>query len=119
MFKRAAEALKIRNPLPRTAGVSRMLREAKRYGNGLRIIRTRNAEDLRKGDIGMIKKGGGTERDIGRSWEGHAYTITGVASSRIVETVEGNSNKDGSRNGYMVVERKRDATKTLAHIRAE
>lgn len=119
MAKRVSNTLKIRNPLPRTGACWKMLREAKRYGNDLRIVRTRNAGDLQKGDIGIIRKGGGSEREIGKQWEGHAYLVAIPTAGRIAKTVEGNTNTDGSRNGNRVAKRTRDIAKTLAFIRVE
>lgn len=116
MAKRVSNALKICNPLPKTAAVWKMLREAKRYGNKLRIIRTRNTADLARGDIGLIKKGNNSEQ---ARWAGHAYVINGIISKNEVESGEGNTNKGGGRNGYMAAIRQRNIVETLAFIRVE
>jgi len=83
-FDEAAKEMGIENPLIKTAGVmdmwNRMPKECRVKGQP------------QKGDIGIINFGKGM---------GHTFIVES-STSTIVQTVEGNSNDDGSRNGYEV-----------------
>ena len=43
----------------------------------------------------------------GNGWQGHAGVVTGIIDSSTFESVEGNTNQDGSSNGYAVFLKKR------------
>lgn len=82
-FDEAAKEMKIENPLPKTAGVLDMWNK---------VPDEWKVKEPQKGDIGILDYGKGM---------GHTFIVTSSAKD-IVQTVEGNSNDEGSRNGYEV-----------------
>jgi hypothetical protein len=53
---------------------------------------------------------------IGGAWTGHTFVIREDLGNRVA-TTEGNTNNDGSRNGYRVANRMRNKSSILAVIR--
>lgn len=43
----------------------------------------------------------------GNTWKGHIGIVTEVVDDKVFKCVEGNTNNDGSREGYLVAEKKR------------
>lgn len=115
----AAKQLEIKNPLLRTASVSKQLRYANLIGSKLRVLKNMIGLELQNGDIFCIKTGTWTDRDIGKIWSGHTGFIFNKARNDIHYTIEGNTNKAGSRNGDRVAIRKRLITEYIAIIRIE
>ena len=87
----AADRLKLENPLVRTAGVLRQWNECT-----CRKIPGRSGA-VKPGDIFIMDFGGG---------KGHTGFVTGVKPG-IIETIEGNTNDEGSREGVEVCRRER------------
>jgi hypothetical protein len=87
----AAKALDIPNPIYKTGHVLTFAKKTK-----LRTL-TNKSSTVQAGDIGFMDFGGG---------KGHIFIVTKVHTG-MVETIEGNSNDEGSREGYEVCERKR------------
>jgi hypothetical protein len=83
-FDEAAKEMKIKNPLPKTAGVLDMWNRCPK--------KWRVKGQPQKGDIGIMDYGKG---------KGHTFIVES-STDKIVQTVEGNSNDEGSRNGYEV-----------------
>lgn len=91
----AAERLKINNPLVKTASVLDQYNRT-----SLRKIPKTAGAAIKPGDIFVMDFGGG---------EGHTGFVEKVEGS-IVHTIEGNTNDDGSREGYEVARRTRTIT---------
>jgi hypothetical protein len=110
MVDKVCKAQGIKNPLMKTASVSRQLKYAKSFGSHMRIIKTKAfGVRLKKGDKFYIKAGKDYDTDIGKIWPGHTGLIReDNDGKRKVKTREGNSNKAGSRNGVKVADRERD-----------
>ncbi len=117
----AAARLGVQNPLLRTASVSQQLRYAALKGSTMDVIPIRGVKGaaegytLRRGDIMIWKRTGGTARDIGRLWPGH----TGIGLSqegRYVRTIEGNTGLSFADGDGMCGKRRRTA-EVLAVIR--
>jgi len=88
---KAATALEIKNPLIKTGGV--MLQ-----WNATKLPKlTNNSKVVKPGDIFIMEFGHGT---------GHTGFVEKI-EGKTVYTVEGNTNDDGSREGYEVARRKR------------
>jgi hypothetical protein len=107
------------NPLMRTASVSEQLRYANKIGSGLTVIKMSQigtGDLLRRGDIFCIKEGIFSDQDIGHLWPGHTG-LTEEESGGYAKTIEGNTNKSGSRNGDRVAEKTRDINSFIAIIR--
>ncbi|SEW01968.1 CHAP domain-containing protein [Chitinophaga sp. YR573] len=90
----AALQLDIKNPLIKTGGVLRQWNE-----NTLRKLVNRSSS-VSPGDIFIMDTGKGT---------GHTGLVKSI-SRGLIETVEGNTNDDGSREGYEVCIRHRSIT---------
>ncbi len=96
----AAKMLEIKNPLQKTGGV--MLQYAT---TGLRKL-PKTSGAIKPGDIFIMEFGHGT---------GHTGFVEKIEGS-IVYTIEGNTNDDGSREGYEVARRKRPISSFKAFI---
>lgn len=96
-FKQAAEAMGRPNPLPRTGGVHDMFNKAK----GKYQVRMAMPGDLVFMDFGNGK--------------GHVYMVERVSKAGN-HSVEGNTNDDGSREGYEVCKRIRPMTGRILGI---
>jgi len=106
------------NPLKRTGSVSNQLKYANCIGSGLQVIKTSliGNTKLLPNDIFCIKHGNTSENDIGKLWLGHTGFIK-LDLGKTVQTVEGNTNKAGSREGQFVLDKYRDKIQFLAVIR--
>jgi hypothetical protein len=98
----AATRLGTTNPLVRTAGVLRMWNETT-----LPKIPGRSTAGIAPGDIFIMNFGGG---------KGHTGFVTRIANG-IVHTIEGNTNDEGSREGYEVAERQRAISTITGYIK--
>ncbi|QEL04331.1 CHAP domain-containing protein [Olivibacter sp. LS-1] len=99
-FGQASEDLGVENPLVKTGGVLRQWNEVNpKFKHSTPKV----------GDIFIMDFGKGT---------GHTGMVTGVKGASI-NTVEGNTNTDGSRNGDGVYERTRLLTSIKGYIRIE
>lgn len=97
----AAKEMGIKNPLLKTGGVMHQWNEIDKR---LKITKTATGwqkldssgkmvkTEIQPGDIGIMDFGKGL---------GHTFFVTDVAGDRVL-TIEGNSNDDGSREGYEV-----------------
>lgn len=83
-FNEACKELKIENKLPKTAGVLNF------WNLCPKEWRVTSPE---KGDIGIM--------DFGKG-KGHTFIVASLKDSKTVNTVEGNSNDEGSREGFEV-----------------
>ncbi|MFE3849088.1 CHAP domain-containing protein [Flavobacterium sp. LB3P45] len=90
-YSEAGKELGVVNPLKKTAGVLDQLNNSKKY-----VVKT-----PQKGDLFIMDFGGG---------QGHIGFVN-EAEVNTIQTVEGNSNDDGSREGYEVC-RKPNGRKT-------
>ncbi len=109
-YEEAAKQIGIRNPMPKTAGVydcwNRCAIEVKGQATSvltmLRESVARQPEVLQPGDQFILTFG---------KLSGHTGIIERVAievgEDPVLHTIEGNSNTDGSREGYAVVRHKR------------
>lgn len=102
-YDEAAHSLGVKNPLIPTGGSLDQLNRTK-----CRIIPSAEYIDPQPGDIGILDHGGG---------KGHTYLVKGPGGSGVVDTVEGNSNTDGSSNGNGAYARQRIINKAKAYIR--
>lgn len=82
--------LKKKNPLPKTAGVLDMWN---------RVDKKMRVAIPEVGDIFIMDFGGG---------KGHTGMVETITPDGMLHTIEGNSNDDGSREGYEVVRHTRD-----------
>lgn len=89
--KQAATELRVKNPLVKTGGVLRQWNET----TCRKIPKT--ARGVKPGDVFIMEFSKGT---------GHTGIVVKVTGS-IVHTIEGNTNDDGSREGYEVARRER------------
>lgn len=99
-YDQASDALGIPNPLVRTGSVLDQLRRTT-----CKVIPASEYTDPQPGDIGII--------DLGDD-HGHTFLVISSAGDGQVNTVEGNTNDDGSANGNGDYFRKR----TISHIKA-
>lgn len=88
----ACKELGMKNPLLKTGHVLHQ------YNNTTLRKLPKTSRGIKPGDIGVMK--------IGNAGAGHVFFIKGVGGS-VVGTVEGNTNDEGSREGYEVAERLR------------
>ncbi len=120
MASKVAVSLRMSNPLLRTASCYRQLAWASSLGSGLQVIAHSaefNGDLLRPGDIFISRADGRTDPElIGRASNGHTGIVVS-SSSNITQTVEGNTNTLGSRNGDRVAARARSPSSFLAVIR--
>jgi len=95
--EKLCEQHKTTNPMPQTAGVHRMWK--KRKGTARVIVKSNEATSrtVRPGMVFFIDKGNG---------KGHAGVVLSLDSDRI-ETIEGNTNSGGAREGTGVFVRRR------------
>lgn len=89
---KAAKQCNATNPLVKTGGVIEQWNRCT-----LRHLTNRDAAVLKPGDIFIMEFGGGT---------GHTGFVLKV-EGQVVYTIEGNTNEDGSREGYEVAKRVR------------
>lgn len=89
--EQAAKEFQIKNPLVKTGGVMRQYNEC-----NLRKL-PKTSSSIKPGDIFIMKFANGF---------GHTGFVVEVGNG-IVKTVEGNTNDDGSREGYEVARRER------------
>lgn len=94
----AANVASITNPVPRTAGVLDLWRRST----------ANRVKAPRPGDVFVM--------DYGRG-KGHTGFVERVLDGGVIETIEGNTNDEGSREGYEVARRKRPMTKVLGYLR--
>lgn len=99
--EKACEEVGAKNPLVKTGGV---LMQWNKVGKNLRFVK-----DPKPGDIFIMDFGGG---------KGHTGFVTAVKGGRI-ETIEGNSNDEGSREGFEVCRKPggRAITSIVGYIR--
>lgn len=97
--QRAADELKIQNPLIKTAGVLRQWNE---------IQAAYKFKSPKPGDIFIMDYGKG---------QGHTGFVVDVYSNGTLKTIEGNTNDDGSREGYEVAYRTRKTSQIKGYIR--
>jgi hypothetical protein len=98
-FNEASEKMGRKNPLFRTGGVLEQWRQRKA---------TFRALTPQPGDIFIMDYGKGT---------GHTGIVEKVNEDGTVDTIEGNTNDEGSREGYEVCRRKRPSAKILGYLR--
>lgn len=97
-FEQAAKELAVKNPLFKTGGVLVQFEKSKK--NAVRY-------NPKPGDIFIMRFGHGT---------GHTGIVESVDES-FIYTIEGNTNDDGSREGYEVAKRKRAKTSVIGYLR--
>ncbi|ASZ11091.1 CHAP domain-containing protein [Chitinophaga pendula] len=96
----AAKSLSIANPLVKTGGVLRQWNENRKLKTLPATIA--GLQQVQAGDIFIMDFGGGN---------GHTGFVESVdVASRCINTIEGNSNAAGSREGYKVIRRSRQLT---------
>lgn len=98
-FQQAADRAERPNPMPRTAGVLDHWAKAARVAGARRIRRADAIRDpllVRAGQVFVIDTGGGT---------GHSGFVEAVSGGTL-QTIEGNTNDDGSRDGFGVFRRR-------------
>ena len=100
-FEQASAMMARKNPLAKTGGVLEQWR--------LRKTNFRVHGDPRPGDIGIL--------DLGKGL-GHMFIVERVHNDH-VDTIEGNTNDEGSREGYEVCRRNRLKSKVLGYLRFE
>lgn len=99
---KAAKDLKIENPLGKTGSVAMQLKFANNYFSKCTVIPVANNYykiKIKRGDILIFKAGVFHKSDIGRYWHGHTgfcYVQTGKDE---IISIEGNTNRKGSREG--------------------
>lgn len=99
-FERAADELHVSNPVPRTAGVLNAWRLAAKF----RVIGI-----PQPGDVFIMDLGHGL---------GHAGIVEDIDTDGIhVHTIDGNTNNDGSREGFEVERKVRPKVKMLGYLR--
>jgi hypothetical protein len=97
-YMKAAEQIKVANPVPKTGGVLAMWNAAKAQRvTGMPLA----------GDVFVMDFGGG---------KGHTGIVVKVVGIYI-ETIEGNTNDEGSREGYEVAKRRRLITECKGFLR--
>lgn len=97
--KKAAEELKLQNPLIKTAGVLRQWNE---------IQPLFKYSVPKPGDIFIM--------DFGKG-QGHTGFVVEVFTDGTIKTIEGNTNDEGSREGYEVAYRTRKQSQIKGYIR--
>jgi hypothetical protein len=97
--EQAAEAMGRKNPLFKTGGVLEQWRQRKAEFR---------ATTPQPGDIFIMDFGKGT---------GHTGIVEKVNEDDTISTIEGNTNSDGSREGYEVCRRTRARAKILGYLR--
>jgi hypothetical protein len=102
-YDEAAQSLWVKNPLIPTGGSLDQLNRCK-----CEKISADEYTDPQPGDIGILDHGGG---------KGHTYLVKGPGGAGVVDTIEGNSNTDGSSNGNGAYARQRISNKAKAYIR--
>jgi hypothetical protein len=117
-YDSAGKALKTKNPLMKTGRCASQLRYAKMIGSGMQVISNRmiGKIELKKGDIFILSSKGIDEKIIGKDWNGH----TGLIEKQIAiksQTLEGNTNQAGSREGDGIYEKVRINRSYIAIIR--
>lgn len=103
VYDEAAHSLGIKNPLVATGGCLDQLQRTKCH-----VIPAAQYTDPQPGDMGII--------DLGKG-HGHTYLVVKAAGVGVVDTVEGNTNIDGSSNGNGQYFRQRIISHTKAYIR--
>ncbi len=98
----ACRAASIPNALKKTGSCDVVMAWAKQQG----VLHT----DPKIGDIGLVLAARGSLDAV------HAFFVTGV-DEECVRTLEGNSNNDGSREGYEVVPRGRPRSAKIVYVR--
>lgn len=116
-YQRTYDYFKIKNPLLKTGRVATQLRYAAQFGSGMKVYKTDMIGKVcvGKGSIFCLKAGKFGDRDIGRDWNGH----TGICikdNGSTIETVEGNTNSAGGREGNRVALKNRNKSKLLAIV---
>jgi hypothetical protein len=96
-FEQATTNAGMQNPVPRTAGVLDLWKKS-----------TNRFDSPRPGDIFIMDYGQG---------KGHTGIVERVLLDGLIETIEGNTNDEGSREGYEVARRKRPMAKVLGYLR--
>lgn len=97
-FKEAAKQLSVENPLYKTGGVLSQYK-----------YRKANAvKDPQPGDIFIIDYGKGL---------GHTGIVVGVNNNQTIDTIEGNTNDTGSREGYEVCRKNRPVGRIKTYLR--
>jgi hypothetical protein len=100
-FDQAAKELNVKNPLYKTGGVL--------YGWQQRSATLGIKTNPQPGDVFIMRFAHGT---------GHTGIVESVDETH-VHTIEGNTNDDGSREGYEVARRSRLKTSIMAYLRAD
>jgi hypothetical protein len=98
-YQQASKEFGIANPMYKTGGVLEQYRQ--RY-------KTNGVKDPQPGDIAILDYGEG---------KGHTYIVETVHPDKTDGSVEGNTNDDGSREGYEVCRRKRLQSKVKIYLR--
>jgi hypothetical protein len=96
-YEQAANELKVKNPVVLTAGVRDCWNKTPQSAKRMSVEIIRRPELIMPGNQGIMFTGG---------TRGHTFLIEKVDASTgavYVHTIEGNSNDDGSREGYEVV----------------
>jgi CHAP domain len=92
-FNHAAGQLGTPNPMTKTGGVLAQY-NSKRITNGVSIDKTEPLnKSLQPGDIFIMDEGKGL---------GHTGIVESIDADGTIHTIEGNTNLDGSRNGFEV-----------------
>ena len=87
----ASQGIGIGNPVTRTGSCDILLEWAKRHGLATR--------EPARGDIGLVLAKANSNDAI------HAFMVDDILDGNRLRTIEGNSNNDGSREGYLVCQR--------------
>jgi surface antigen len=98
-FNEAADKMGRQNPLYKTGGVLEQWRQRKEK---FRVLTPQ------PGDIFIMDYGKG---------QGHTGIVEKVNEDGTIDTIEGNTNDEGSREGYEVCRRKRQRSKILGYLR--
>ncbi len=109
--------LEIDNPLKRTGSVAAQLHFAEQnYRKGLKVIYPFESYakfKSMKGDILIFRKGGSLKKSsLKGRWNGHTAFVVSQINDNLLATIEGNTNKRGSREGDGVYRKTRKIKST-------
>lgn len=96
--REAAMVAGITNPVPRTAGVLDLWNRST----------ANRVKKPRPGDVFVMDYGHG---------KGHTGFVERMLDGGLIETIEGNTNDEGSREGYEVARRQRPMARVLGYLR--
>lgn len=96
------EAIGIRNPMPKNGSCSGQLHYAMGTYSGMKVLIINNyfdVNEIQPGDIFIFKHGEYRPGDENRYWNAHTCFAGKNLGNGNFETIEGNTNKAGSREG--------------------